>query len=152
MFYFSVALVFAINLGLCLSQTQVTIDTTTTYQTIDGFGFSEAFGFGEGIQSAPSAQQTQALNYMFSTTEGAGFTILRNRVAADPSDTIEPNSPGSPSSTPTYVWNGDDESQVCIPILVAAYSVKNSSGLQLLTWDHLKYNRSFGHNKLEPWE
>lgn len=108
----SISFFIAINLGLCLAQTQVTVDTSTTYQTIDGFGFSEAFGFGEGVLNAPSAQQTQALNYMFSITEGAGFTILRNRIASDPSDTIEPTSPGSPAATPTYVWNGNDQSQV----------------------------------------
>lgn len=105
-------LAFVANLGLTIAQTAVTINTGTTYQVIDGFGFSEAFGFGEAVQSAPSAQQTQALNYMFSTTEGAGLTILRNRIAADPGDTIEPTSPATPSSTPTYVWNDDDESQV----------------------------------------
>lgn len=114
MYALCVALAFGANLGLSVAQTQVTIKTGTTFQTIDGFGFSEAFGFGVGIQDAPSAQQTQALNYMFSTTEGAGMTILRNRIAADPGDTIEPNSPGSPSATPSYVWNGNDEGQVRI--------------------------------------
>lgn len=123
MHYLIASLAFAVNLCLSLAQTTVTIDTATSYQTIDGFGFSEAFGFGEGVQSAPSTQQTQALNYMFSTTEGAGFTILRNRIAADPGDTIEPNAPSSPSGTPTYVWNDDDESQVCaIALLVLSRS------------------------------
>jgi O-glycosyl hydrolase len=114
MYSLSAILVIAANLGLSLAQTTVTVNTGTTYQIIDGFGFSEAFGFGEAVQSAPSSQQTLALNYMFSTTEGAGLTILRNRIAADPSDTIEPNSPSSPSGTPTYVWNDNDESQVRI--------------------------------------
>lgn len=100
------------NLGLVVAHTQINVDARTIYQTIDGFGFSEAFGFGEAAQNAPIEQQNQAVNYMFSTTEGAGMTILRNRVAADPADTIEPNSPGSSSGTPTYVWNGDDQSQV----------------------------------------
>jgi O-glycosyl hydrolase len=112
MYFSGTILALIANLGLSLAQTTVTISTTTNYQTIDGFGFSEAFGFGEAVQSAPSAQQTQALNYMFSTTSGAGLTILRNRIAAD-SGSIEPNSPGSPSGTPTYVWDGNDESQVC---------------------------------------
>lgn len=88
------------------------IDPARRYQIIDGFGFSEAFGFGEAVQNAPSAQQTQALNYMFSTAEGAGFTILRNRIPADPGNTIEPTDPGSPSAKPTYVWNDDDQGQV----------------------------------------
>lgn len=52
---------------------------------------------------------------MFSTTEGAGFTILRNRIAAD-SSSIEPNSPGSPSTNPTYVGIGGVSSQVRPPI------------------------------------
>lgn len=120
----TVALVLAANVCMAVGQTTVTINTDTTYQTIDGFGFSEAFGFGEGVQSAPSSQQTQALNYMFSTTEGAGFSILRNRIASDPSDTIEPNAPSSPSSTPVYVWNGDDESQVFWSTQARAMGVK----------------------------
>jgi O-glycosyl hydrolase len=103
-----------LQVGLATAQTKVTVDAGTTYQVIDGFGFSEAFGFGGGVENAPAAQQTQALNYMFSTTEGAGMTILRNRIAADPNGTIEPNSPGSPSTTPSYRSIGDDASQVRI--------------------------------------
>jgi O-glycosyl hydrolase len=101
-----------LQLGLATAQTKVTVNAGTTYQVIDGFGFSEAFGFGGGVENAPAAQQTQALNYMFSTTEGAGMTILRNRIAADPNGSIEPNSPGSPSAAPTYKAIGDDSSQV----------------------------------------
>lgn len=101
-----------LQLGLATAQTKVTVNAGTTYQVIDGFGFSEAFGFGGGVENAPAAQQTQALNYMFSTTEGAGMTILRNRIAADPNGSIEPNSPGSPSAAPTYRSIGDDSSQV----------------------------------------
>jgi O-glycosyl hydrolase len=100
------------NLAVGVISTQVTVDTSTTYQTIDGFGFSEAFWFGLAVEEAPAAQQTEALNYMFSTTEGAGLTILRNRIAADPDDTIEPDSPGSATATPTYTWNDDDATQV----------------------------------------
>lgn len=107
-----VGLALSAHLVLGLAQTQVTVNNAVTYQQIDGFGFSEAFGFGAAVQSAPSAQQTQALNYLFNTTEGAGFTILRNRIAAGG---IEPNSPGSPSATPTYVGIGGDSSQVHIP-------------------------------------
>lgn len=95
-----------------IAQTKVTINANTQYQVIDGFGFSEAFGFGAGVANAPTSQQNQALNYMFSTTEGAGMTILRNRIAADPSDTIEPNNPGGPNDTPTYRGLNGDSSQV----------------------------------------
>jgi hypothetical protein len=56
----------ALQLGLATAQTKVTVNSGTTYQVIDGFGFSEAFGFGSGVENAPATQQTQALNYMFS--------------------------------------------------------------------------------------
>lgn len=113
MMYTSTAtLVVAINLGLALAQSQVNVDTSTKFQTIDGFGFSEAFGFGAGVQNAPPEQQNQTLTYLFSTTEGAGMTILRNRIAADAGTSIAPKSPGSPSNALDYVWNGNDASQV----------------------------------------
>ena len=150
MFVLGAILAIGINLGLSLAQTQVTVETSTTYQTIDGFGFSEAFGFGEGVQNAPSAQQTQALNYMFSTTEGAGFTILRNRVAADPSDTIEPNSPGSSSAAPTYVWNGNDESQVRIPAFLFSEATLNAE-LQLRKKMLIGATRFSGPSRLALW-
>lgn len=114
MYTLAVIVTLAANLGLSIAHAQVTVDTSRTYQTIDGFGFSEAFGFGVSVQNAPAQQQEQTLDYLFSTTQGAGLTILRNRIAADPSDTIEPNSPGSPSAAPTYAWNGDDLGQVHI--------------------------------------
>lgn len=76
MYLSSISLMSALTICLTVAQVTITVDTTTTYQTIDGFGFSEAFGFGEAVQNAPSAQQTQALNYMFSTTQGAVLTRL----------------------------------------------------------------------------
>nr|AIO06746.1 endo-beta-1,4-xylanase 5 [Penicillium oxalicum] len=106
------ALGISLHLGLVAAQTQVTLNPGTTYQVIDGFGFSEAFGFGGGVANAPSAQKSQALNYMFSVTEGAGMTILRNRIAADANGSIEPNSPGSPSAAPSYRSLNGDSSQV----------------------------------------
>ena len=56
----------------------VTVDGGTTYQTIDGFGISEAFGMANSIRNAPSATRQQALDLLFSTTDGAGFSILRS--------------------------------------------------------------------------
>ncbi len=53
--------------------------------------------------NASSSVQSQVLADLYSPTSGAGLTILRNEIGADPGNTIEPNSPGSPSATPTYV-------------------------------------------------
>jgi O-glycosyl hydrolase len=80
-----------------------TIDGSVHYQTIVGFGSSEAFGQAEDIMNAPPATQREALNLLYSRTSGAGLTILRNEVGADPGSTIEPTAPASPSAAPSYV-------------------------------------------------
>lgn len=67
-----------------------TINGAATYQTISGFGASEGFGQAQVIMNASSAAQQQALNLLFSPSNGAGLTILRNEISADPGSTIEP--------------------------------------------------------------
>ena len=79
------------------------ISGSTTYQTIAGFGFAEAFGEAADVMNAPSSEQQQALNLLLSTSSGAGLDIIRNEISADSGTTIEPNSPGSPGAAPTYV-------------------------------------------------
>jgi O-glycosyl hydrolase len=103
----------------------VTIDANSKLQKIDGFGFSQAFGRAKEFQTAPSGMQKQALDYLFSTTTGAGFSIIRNRIGSGGSgDSIEPNNPGSPSATPNYVWDNDDKGQVWFTKQAVAYGVK----------------------------
>jgi len=93
--------------------TQVTVSLGQTYQTMDGFGFSEAFGRASNLYNLPSTQRSHALDLLFSPSVGAGFTILRNRIGSGGSgDSIEPTSPGSPSSTPKYTWDHSEGYQV----------------------------------------
>jgi len=80
-----------------------TINGSTTYQTIAGFGASEAFGEAETVMNASSSVQQQVLADLYSPTTGAGLTMLRNEISADSGSTIEPTAPSSPSATPTYV-------------------------------------------------
>jgi O-glycosyl hydrolase len=80
-----------------------TINGSTTFQTITGFGASEAFGEAQTVMNASSSVQQQALNLLYGPTSGAGLTMLRNWISADSGSTIEPTSPGSPSATPTYL-------------------------------------------------
>ncbi|KAI8631692.1 carbohydrate-binding module family 1 protein [Xylariaceae sp. FL1651] len=111
--------------ALAVGQTAITVNVGTRYQQIDGFGFSQAFGRAKEFQNAAAATQKKALDYLFSTTTGAGFSIIRNRIGSGGSgDSIEPNSPGSPSNTPTYVWDGDDSGQVWFTKQAVSYGVK----------------------------
>ncbi len=86
-----------------LAADSASISGATTYQTMAGFGFAEAFGEAADVMNAPSSEQQQALNMLMSTSSGAGLDIIRNEISADSGTTIEPNSPGSPSAAPTYV-------------------------------------------------
>lgn len=104
--------------------TSVTVNIGTTYQTMDGFGFSQAFGRANELYHLPTTQRTYALDLLFSTTAGAGFTILRNRIGSGGvGDSIEPTAPASPSATASYVWDGNDTSQVWVSQQAKSYGV-----------------------------
>ncbi|KAI1827567.1 glycoside hydrolase family 5 protein [Xylaria intraflava] len=111
--------------ALAAGQAAITVDIGTTYQKIDGFGFSQAFGRATEFQNASNATQKAALDYLFSTTTGAGFSIIRNRIGSGGTgDSIEPNNPGSPSATPKYVWDDNDSGQVWFSEQAMSYGVK----------------------------
>jgi O-glycosyl hydrolase len=80
-----------------------TINGATTFQTITGFGASEAFGEAQTVMNASSSVQQQALGLLYSPASGAGLTILRNWISADSGSTIEPNNPGGPNAAPAYL-------------------------------------------------
>jgi hypothetical protein len=63
--------------------TSISVTLGTTFQSMDGFGVSQAFGRATNIFSSNAAAQTAALDLLFSPTKGAGFTILRNRIGND---------------------------------------------------------------------
>jgi len=98
-----VAFAVAFQAPPALAADTASINGSTTFQSIAGFGFAEAFGEAASVMNAPSTEQQQALSLLMSTSSGAGLDIIRNEISADSGTTIEPNSPGSPSAAPTYV-------------------------------------------------
>ncbi|HTX10772.1 MAG TPA: glycoside hydrolase family 30 beta sandwich domain-containing protein [Solirubrobacteraceae bacterium] len=84
-------------------QATVTIDAAEQYQRIAGFGVSEGFGQAKALMSAPASVQKQVLSLLYSPTNGAGLTILRNEISADKGFTIEPHAPSSPNAKPSYL-------------------------------------------------
>jgi O-glycosyl hydrolase len=115
--------------GPAVAADTATINGATTYQTMAGFGASEGFGQASVIENAASAARTQALNYLYSPTSGAGLTILRNEISADSGDTIEPAAPSSPTATPAYLplsSIGNDQGQLWLAQQIKAdYGVTN---------------------------
>lgn len=62
------------------AQSVVQVLGASPKQQIDGFGSSVAF-LGQAIQGLPSTARTAILNLLFSTSSGAGFSILRTRIS-----------------------------------------------------------------------
>jgi O-glycosyl hydrolase len=133
------SIVILFSLALCIfalvaplkptyAATGVTINGNTKYQTMDGFGFSDAFGPADTLRTSPASQQKQVLDLLLNTSTGAGFTILRNLFPSDAANTIEPNSPGKPSANPTYVSLGGSEGQVWLAQQAKNYGVKEFYG------------------------
>ena len=73
-----------VGIVLCVSsvntQSVVQVLGASSKQQIDGFGSSLAF-MGQAIQNLPTTPRTAILQTLFSTTSGAGFSILRTRVS-----------------------------------------------------------------------
>jgi O-glycosyl hydrolase len=80
-----------------------TINGSTTFQTITGFGASEAFGEASTVMNASASVQQQVLADLYSPTTGAGLTMLRNEISADSGSTIEPTAPSGPTAAPSYL-------------------------------------------------
>ncbi|RYP76847.1 hypothetical protein DL771_001583 [Monosporascus sp. 5C6A] len=64
---------------------RITVNVDKKYQTIDGFGFSEAFQRAYNIYNLPEPKRTEVLDLLFNTTRGVGFTIVRNGIGSSPS-------------------------------------------------------------------
>jgi glucuronoarabinoxylan endo-1,4-beta-xylanase len=103
----------------------ITINGATTYQTIDGFGISGAFGPALSLEQLNATDQATILNLLFNTSTGAGFSILRNNLPSDSANTIEPNAPSSPSATPTYTWDKSSQGQVWLAQQAQSFGVKD---------------------------
>ncbi|KAI0593103.1 glycoside hydrolase family 30 protein [Biscogniauxia sp. FL1348] len=118
--FLPVALTAKTSLAGRQSGTTVTVNLDQTYQTIDGFGCSEAFQRAVQMSKLTEDQQQYVLDLLFSTTNGAGLSILRNGIGSSPdmsSDhmvSIQPANPGGPTSEPKYVWDGSDNKQLWV--------------------------------------
>lgn len=102
--------------------TTITVSTSVKHQTVEGWGFAEAFQAAAQIQSLPSKTRKQVLDLLFSPTLGLGANILR--VGIGSSETAAGNNmvsilPGpwdlnvtADDFKPDYVWDGKDGGQV----------------------------------------
>ncbi len=83
----------------------------TTQQTIDGFGFSEAFHMARCIKGLADKDQTDLLNLMFSSNGGMGYSILRNEIGEGPLGAgVKDGTVASIEPAPDqFNWTGDED-------------------------------------------
>jgi glucuronoarabinoxylan endo-1,4-beta-xylanase len=78
---------------------------------VDGFGISAAFHMAGNLRSFPELPRTEILDLLFSTSRGAGLSIVRNIVGDGGSWGTPMNGP-TPSIEPVegkWNWTGDEE-------------------------------------------
>lgn len=99
----------------------ISVDLSKTYQKMDGFGFSTAFQRANLITNLKDkTKQRELLDLLFSTTTGAGFSIVRTGIGSSPDAsgdhmmTFAPKKPASPKDTPVYQWDGKDSGQLWV--------------------------------------
>ncbi|KAK8107488.1 uncharacterized protein PG998_009501 [Apiospora kogelbergensis] len=132
---------------------QVRVNLNQRHQTIDGFGFSQAFQRAAWLHGklglAPEKQQ-EILDLLFDREKGAGATILRNGIGSSTSydhdfmKSIAPTSPGMPDAAPDYAWDGYDADQVWLTKTALAYG-----GLKYVyadAWSAPSYMKSNGND------
>ncbi|KAH6656321.1 glycoside hydrolase family 30 protein [Truncatella angustata] len=130
------------------SSQKITLNVNQNYQTIDGFGISEAFQRANNIVNLNEPKQSQVLDLLFNTSSGAGFSIVRNGIGSSPSNANDwmitfAQDPGSPSSPPKYNWDGKDSGQLWFSQQAAQrYGVKTFYGNAWSSPGFMKTNKN----------
>ena len=96
------ALGIAVPAAPALAADTATINGATTYQTMAGFGLSEAFGQASAVMNASSSAQQQVFSDLFSTTSGPAWTSSATGsapVGATRSSRTTPAAPMRPRAT-----------------------------------------------------
>jgi len=106
----------------------VSLKWGTTYQSIDGFGVSEAFHQSNDIALLGATKQKEIYDLLFSTSKGAGFSIFRS-ILGDGGTwgnaTDGPNKTMHPSET-VWDWKETNDDQIpMIRTIQADYGIKN---------------------------
>ncbi|KAI0198892.1 putative endo-exoxylanase [Astrocystis sublimbata] len=105
-------------LGFAAAQS-LTVDLSQRFQTIDGFGCSEAFQRAVQMSRMSAAKQQLVLDLLFNTTSGAGLSILRNGIGSSPDMSedhmvsIAPRAPAAGKEM-RYEWDGSDNRQLWV--------------------------------------
>ncbi len=120
-------------------QPVITVDSTTTYQPIDGFGYALTGGSAQLIYSLPEAQRAALLNELFLTdTDHIGVSYLRVSIgASDMSARVfsydDNASPSQPDLTLANFDLSDDKTYL-VPLLQEILKLNPSIKILACPW------------------
>jgi glucosylceramidase len=149
----------ALNFGNGLAvQPVITVDTTQTYQTIDGFGYCLTGGSAQLIYSLPAAQRQALEQELFATdSTHIGVSYLRLTIgASDMSARVfsydDAGSPSAPDTTLAQFDLSDDKTYL-VPLLKEILAVNPQIKLLGSPWSApawMKTNNSAANGSLLP--
>ncbi|MBI3882048.1 MAG: NPCBM/NEW2 domain-containing protein [Verrucomicrobia bacterium] len=136
----------------------LTVDWNSPRQEMDGFGVAFP-GAAMWIKNFTEPARSRILDVLFSVTNGAGFTIIRNEIIADDHDapnvgttgagTWQPNINSHEPIEGTWNWTGD-ESQVWLMQQAKRYGVTNFLSTVWSAPPWMKSNDSYRGDVLGP--
>ena len=89
------------------SKSTGTVDWNRTAQEIDGFGASGAFQMARNLMNFPEPQRTEVLDILFSQSNGAGLSMVRNIVGDG--GTVGGASPTFEPQEGVWDWTVDED-------------------------------------------
>lgn len=151
------------NIGLLFSTSTnsnptITVDTTKTYQTIDGFGYTLTGGSATLINNLPAAQKDALLRELFATdSTKIGVSYLRISLGASDLSattfTYDELPAGQTSDNNLRSFSIDQEKTDLIPILKKIIAINPSIKILSCPWTAptwMKTNNSFRGGSLNP--
>jgi len=135
------------------SNPTINVDTTQTYQTIDGFGFALTGGSAYLLNSLDAARKTALLNELFATDSAhIGISYLRITIGASDMSAATFSYDDVPGDASLTNFSLDKEKNDLIPILQKIIAINPNIKILACPWSPpawMKDNNSFTGGSLQ---
>ncbi|WP_433815596.1 RICIN domain-containing protein [Flavobacterium johnsoniae] len=113
----------------------VTVNAGTTYQTMDGFGYTLTEGSAEVISGMAATQQNQLLNDLYNPTTGLNASVVRISIAASDlsSSSYSYNETSGDTNMNNFSLNGPDLTYL-IPIIKKIQQINPNIKILATPW------------------
>lgn len=123
----------------------VTINAGTTYQTMDGFGYTLTEGSAEVISGMAATQQNQLLNDLYNPTTGLNASLIRISIAASDlsSSSYSYNETSGDTNMNNFSLNGPDLTYL-IPIIKKIQQINPNIKILATPWSAPRWMKTNG--------